>query len=351
MAVATAVLLLVGIDRCWSGVEFQDPPDPVRASRGFQLACAYVLSAAALAGLLGRALLPRLRPLAASCVTVLALLVALEAPFAAMAALHPRALQSHPRRGLEPVPGYSRPPLVRHSSRGLRGPEVDSPKSRFRIVVVGDSTLYGAGVSDDQTAARLLAASLGPSVEVVNAAAPGTSSADGVWMLEGALRDLQPDLLVVGYNNDGSPSPVPDREAYAPDPWRDGLAWALDRSSLLRFLVESRLVARGRAQGGPPRATPAEFEANLRRLAAVAPRTVLIDMPEDVTALAPGSEGKLPASYRACLGRVAADTGAALYAARDEWEPGHPERFWPDHYHLTAEGHRVLAEGLLPRVR
>lgn len=332
VAAATAILLLVGIDRCWSGVEFQDPPDPVRALRGHRLAWAYVFS---LAGLCGVGL--RRRP----AVAVLAFLVLLEAPFAVMATLHPRALQSHPRRGLEPVPGYSRPPIVQHNSRGLRGPEVESPKRGFRIVVLGDSTLYGAGVSDEETAARRLEKSLG--MEVVNAAAPGTASADGVWLLEGRLRDLQPDLLIVGYNNDASPSPVPDRQAYAPGLAPDLLAWAMDRSALIRFLVESGIVARGRQQGGPPRATPEEFEANLRRLAGLAPRVVLIDMPEDVEALAPGSAGKLPSEYRARLRQV----GVPVYEARSSWEPGHPERFWADHYHLTAEGHRVLAEGLL----
>jgi lysophospholipase L1-like esterase len=83
---------------------------------------------------------------------------------------------------------------------GFRGTDttVAKPPGTRRIVIVGDSSVYGHGVSNEQTFSHLLDADLPADIEVINLGAPGYSSAQTLNLL--ALRGwaLKPDLLVIG---------------------------------------------------------------------------------------------------------------------------------------------------------
>ena len=95
---------------------------------------------------------------------------------------------------------------------GLRGPEIepDKPDGVFRVLVLGDSFTFGAGVADDESFPAQLQPLLAGSCatprrfEVINAGVSGYNTADEVVNLERRwLPELEPDLvLLTFYVND-----------------------------------------------------------------------------------------------------------------------------------------------------
>jgi len=77
------------------------------------------------------------------------------------------------------------------------------PGNRYRIVVIGDSYVFGWGVDDDKTVpARLqkrLNATLEVPVEVVNADRPGDGLVNFVGNLHRHVQRLKPDMVVLGF--------------------------------------------------------------------------------------------------------------------------------------------------------
>jgi lysophospholipase L1-like esterase len=94
-----------------------------------------------------------------------------------------------------------------HNSFGWRGPEVapDKPPGTFRILGLGDSFAYGAGVDLAETyparlEERLNARGPGhPRVEVVNAGIPSFFPEPERLLLEHYGLPLSPDLVIVGF--------------------------------------------------------------------------------------------------------------------------------------------------------
>lgn len=87
---------------------------------------------------------------------------------------------------------------------GLRGREttVVAPPGTFRVLVLGDSVVFGHRVEDDETfpevLARRLAAARGTPVEALNAGVQGYDSVAEAAFLEGPGRELAPQAVVVG---------------------------------------------------------------------------------------------------------------------------------------------------------
>jgi lysophospholipase L1-like esterase len=102
------------------------------------------------------------------------------------------------------------------NSRGWRGGEVPQakPAGEFRILALGDSCTFGKGVLGRQTWPRVLEAELsaglppGRSVRVINLGVNGYATRDYVHVFESVGRELDPDLIVVGYNINDFPNPV-----------------------------------------------------------------------------------------------------------------------------------------------
>jgi lysophospholipase L1-like esterase len=93
---------------------------------------------------------------------------------------------------------------VRVNRLGLRGPEVDpTPRPGVRrVLVLGDSVVFGQGLADDDTVARVLerrldAAGGGP-YEVLNAGVPGFDTVAEARWLEAHGLGLRPEVVVVG---------------------------------------------------------------------------------------------------------------------------------------------------------
>ncbi|MDQ3804017.1 MAG: GDSL-type esterase/lipase family protein [Acidobacteriota bacterium] len=90
-----------------------------------------------------------------------------------------------------------------HNSQGFRGPEIGPKSGRVRVVAVGGSTTYGAGVTDGQEWPARLGELLGPRFEVLNFGMLGHSTAEHVALLSLVVPEYRPDILVIhaGYND------------------------------------------------------------------------------------------------------------------------------------------------------
>ncbi|MBN1866598.1 SGNH/GDSL hydrolase family protein [Candidatus Sumerlaeota bacterium] len=112
--------------------------------------------------------------------------------------LRGKAFQSEPR-----LPRYR----ITTDSRGYRGARpVSVPKApdTKRLVVLGDSFVFGVGVEDDQTfpaqTERLLnEGETGEPFEAVNAGCPGWGTENELAFWRARRRELDPDLLVVAF--------------------------------------------------------------------------------------------------------------------------------------------------------
>lgn len=82
------------------------------------------------------------------------------------------------------------------NSLGLRGPEVD-PLAPHRVLMVGDSVLFGLSVPERETMAAKVRADLGDGWSVMNAGAPGYSTWQERRYLERFDDVLTPTALVV----------------------------------------------------------------------------------------------------------------------------------------------------------
>ena len=80
---------------------------------------------------------------------------------------------------------------LRTSARKARLPGIR------RVVIMGDSTVFGWGVSDGETFPDALGVALGPGVEVINAGQPGYSTTQMVALFERSIAAFSPDVLVV----------------------------------------------------------------------------------------------------------------------------------------------------------
>lgn len=96
-------------------------------------------------------------------------------------------------------PGLFLPGRVggRVNGLGLRGPEVPADDGRPRLVVLGDSFVYGAGVAEAETFAAGLADAVGGRGVVLNAGTPGYGTARALAWLETFGDELAPDLVLL----------------------------------------------------------------------------------------------------------------------------------------------------------
>jgi lysophospholipase L1-like esterase len=91
---------------------------------------------------------------------------------------------------------------VRTNALGLRG-RASSPKDEgtYRMLMLGDSFIFGFGVEDDETLPAQLEATLGTrheGIEVLNAGVPGWSTDQYYLFLRTRLDEITPDLVMLG---------------------------------------------------------------------------------------------------------------------------------------------------------
>jgi hypothetical protein len=260
--------------------------------------------------------------------------------------------------------------FVSTNAEGLRTrlPEAKEP-GVMRVAILGDSTVFGWGVGDEDTLpARLqvhLQAAGAARVEVLNAAQPGYTTAQLVALYDDTIHRWRPDLIVLFVpQHDHTPALVSDWEHYQGS--GGPLAWTrvqLARHSRIYHLMWTRL---GQPQGpdtpdgemlqGPsvvrvPRVSDDERSLAVARLqGGVAPwggAVALGLMPfyPDLshTPDAPGGDGPHVPWHRI----HAAEAGLPLLDVRHCCGPDADAMVFPfDQWHLSARGNDAVARAL-----
>jgi lysophospholipase L1-like esterase len=130
-------------------------------------------------------------------------------------------IRAHRTRGWEMVPNsvhYTYQHRVAVNSLGLRGPELppDKAPDERRILVLGDSMVYGQGVADADTVPAQLERALDrPGVTVVNGGLRAYSTAQELALLKDLDGRIRPDLVFLcWFWNDIDPEPIEQEYGY-----------------------------------------------------------------------------------------------------------------------------------------
>ena len=82
------------------------------------------------------------------------------------------------------------------NSMGFRSPELENPKSKFRILCIGDSVTFGWGVEDQETYPALLQKQF-PNTEVINVGVPALKPEHVLSYVNIFIDTVQPDLVLL----------------------------------------------------------------------------------------------------------------------------------------------------------
>ena len=259
------------------------------------------------------------------------------------------------------------------NQRGLRGAEIaaQAPQGVRRVVVVGDSSVYGHGVSDSETFASQLQDRLGDQFEVINAGVPGYSTEQSMNLLNLRVWDLSPDLLVIGSlwsdNNFDSfvdAELISEHRAFERR-WPTPIARAAEASAVYRFLdwhlriSERESAVRevgwmlGRAPQGDRRRVPVnDYADNLQQMTDQAAergaQVVFLGLANHVDLGAPTPGAKAWLLYREVMRDTATRNQAPLvnipevFAQTDQ----SADALFLDEMHPSAMGHSLIAQAL-----
>ena len=119
------------------------------------------------------------------------------------------------------------PEMTHVNSRGLRNPEIPfESNEEHRILIVGDSSIYGVRVRDKENISGQLERIIGKREDnwrVLNAGCPGYSSWQVIRLLDERLLDYQPEWLIIGTlwsDTQGAEAPDATRYGKVPMAWK-----------------------------------------------------------------------------------------------------------------------------------
>jgi lysophospholipase L1-like esterase len=269
--------------------------------------------------------------------------------------------------------GFSEGSWVRTNSLGLRERELpqEKPPATRRVVFLGDSVTFGAGVLDEQAFPRLLEADLrrdGP-VETVNAAVVGYNTEQELARFETAGLRYQPDVVVLTFVvNDLLDSFSIFDHQYDPTGLLAGpKIWLRRNSHLYRFVqntywrisLELRRTQTERAEAPRPRARVEERLSQVTAIADLAGANgaafLLVLYPDNLNdPVSAGPSGARTTVREELLaladrsGYPVVDLTSALGDVRD---PRAREFRLREDPHPSPAGHRAIAEALAGPLR
>ncbi len=239
------------------------------------------------------------------------------------------------------------------NSLGLRGPELGE-KDGPRLMTLGDSSIFGHAVADDQSLDVVAAEILG--IEAVNGAMPGYSSLQAEAVLERVGETVRPDIVVIGTlwsdNNFDSFVDSELRESHrGRGPAR--LLWAVRRhSAFVRWLSpppKPRQMGFGSEQQSPSlgrrRVSVGDYVANLdaltERTLALGGEPLFLMLANDTDVMGrPGPFQWDP--YRNAMRDAAARSGCPIVEL-SEYVHGRQDLLL-DEMHPSVAGHRLIGE-------
>jgi lysophospholipase L1-like esterase len=262
------------------------------------------------------------------------------------------------------------------NAAGLRGGEI-GPKSKRRVLALGDSMTWGWGVSQGEewihAAAREVARLGGPEIESLNGGVNGYGTANELARLEELGPELSPDLVLVGFFiNDFADNLLGATGAYAV---RDGYLfdlasqqtfredWLTRRSHLWRLATAAWETYRVRYAGGMPDARPGRrltahevrdsMELSLecfRRMATVTrslgARLGVVWLPPLAYTLAGFRPEHIPLQSELQRRVAAAGIDSLDLLPTFEAQPAREGLYIPGDGHFSARGHRVAGEAV-----
>jgi len=266
----------------------------------------------------------------------------------------------------------------RVNSLGFRGPPLQTPKPEgtFRILFLGDSSVYGQDVKEELTfpalTATLLSRRTKRVVETVNAAVPGYSSTQCRLLLEDRIALVQPDLVVIAALwSDSMPNDWSDDELFRRFSTlahrfavtaRTGLRRSALYSLLETFIESSRpipadrkifwqRVLSGNTARTKQRVSVPQHEQNLRSMCAASrqrgARCAFLILPDENDLL----EDPMPhvMGYRENYRRLAKELGVVLVDAGRafrKFADSEADEYFLDGLHPNQKGHKIIAAKL-----
>jgi len=261
----------------------------------------------------------------------------------------------------------------RINSLGLRGPEV-GPKAagEIRLVSLGDSSVYGDGVPEDDVFVNVAADLLGhvwerPVTGIIGAV-PGHDTHQSLALLDKVGSTLQSDWVVVAnlwsdlFMDQGFHRRFTDRADDVKGPLRYLALYRVLRRGLapwLRAREVNFLSSRsdlGELEGEKrSRVRLAEYVQNLGRLTekiealGARPAFLILPAPMDLDAVPPPEAVFV---YREAMRQAAARSDAPLLDGPQLFEErGANIGYWTDQVHPDRPGHLLLGEGLASVLR
>lgn len=255
----------------------------------------------------------------------------------------------------------------RINSMGMRGPElVPKVEGELRLLSLGDSTVFGHGVLEEDVftvvAASQLAEQTGEKVSWVIGAVPGHDSGQALVTLQNYGRTVAPTWVLLGTlwsdiyaKPDARPSDAPFEEVRGP--LRSLAIYRVMRRLLAPWLtarkvrwIDSRSDIGMDPDGTESRVPLKEYIANLDRMAQMSRRIgatpvfMALPAPMDFDAIPPPV---IVERYRAAMKLVAQrQQGVFIDGPRAFQEKGAGIGWFMDEVHPSTEGHAVLGEAL-----
>ncbi len=223
------------------------------------------------------------------------------------------------------------------NAQGFRGAPAAPTKDRPRVIVIGDSTAFGLGVSDDETFPVVLERALDGRVEVLNWGVPGYNLVQIVELLRTKGQTYEPDLVVYALNyNDLEPRAI--ESAAVIRYTRLSNIYSIYRH--VKFLSgEDYGVRLDRDRKQRASAAMEAFDAFLR----LSREWGFTPMLFQASCAYGADEAEISALFRhAAASGVKTIIGEPEYCIR--------EYQIPDDWHPTAEGQRLLGLSLVPHV-
>ncbi|GEM_PF-2101618 len=260
----------------------------------------------------------------------------------------------------------NRPEKFSHNSLGLRGADINPSKKpgEIRIIILGDSSIYGDGVSPDETMAKqleniILSKRSGKSVVVANGGVCGYSSCQGKYLFRELIPAIKPDIVVIGYfHSDVKKERQEDCRIIYPNALT-GLRRILYKSKLYltlrkeiglaKFYLWGRKERRQGSTMACNRVSPSDYSENLKEIIALSrqygAKTVLIKMQHPASVFPSSPWWQDAEKYLQAQEDVGRDTQTPIVDIWDLFSMYRPEDVYTnDLLHPSSYGHLIIAQ-------